>query len=98
MTDRTKLPRRAPGYVMTGDDIEQVHATLGDVEQEVYHASIKFEPFNSPHEGYAVIKEELDELWDDVRKKNRGRSTAARSEAIQVAAMAVRYVVDLCNE
>jgi hypothetical protein len=71
---------------------------IRDVYDELRHAVGKFEPFNSPHEGYAVIKEELDELWDDVRKKNRGRSTAARGEAIQVAAMAVRYVVDLCDE
>lgn len=49
---------------------------------------------NSPHEAYAVILEELDELWDEI-KPNRGRSYRARDEAIQVAAMAVRYLIDI---
>ena len=30
--------------------------------------------FNSAHEGYAVILEELDELWEEVKKKRSLRS------------------------
>jgi len=41
-----------------------------------------------------VILEELDELWDEI-KSNRGRMPAAMAEARQVAAMALRYLVDL---
>lgn len=54
-------------------------------------------PMHSPHEGWAVILEELDELWDHVRA-NTGRGSAARKEAIQVAAMGMRYVLELCSE
>lgn len=50
--------------------------------------------FNSPHEAKAVIEEELDELWVEV-KANRGRTPEAMAEAVQVAAMALRYLVDL---
>jgi hypothetical protein len=67
---------------------------LGDVGREVERAAKKFAPFNSPHEGWAVIKEELDELWEHVRD-DTGRSQQARTEAIQIAAMAVRYAADL---
>lgn len=49
---------------------------------------------NSPHEGWAVIKEEVDELWECVRANN-GASLDARQEAIQIAAMALRYVYDV---
>ena len=35
------------------------------VKEELKSANGKFPLFNSSHEGYAVIKEELDELWDD---------------------------------
>lgn len=64
------------------------------VESELNRATDKFAPFNNPHEAYAVILEELDELWDEI-KANRGRSADAFNEARQIAAMAVRYMIDL---
>ncbi len=48
--------------------------------------------FHSGHEGYAVIKEELEELWDAVKQDD---STQARREVVQIAAMALRYLTDL---
>lgn len=68
---------------------------IEDVRDELLSATTKFPSFNSPHEGKAVIEEELDELWDHV-KTNTGRGEEARKEAIQVAAMALRYAHDLC--
>ena len=62
--------------------------------RELRNAQAKFAPFNSPHEGKAVIEEELDELWDLV-KANNGADAEAFWEAIQVAAMALRYAYDL---
>ena len=62
--------------------------------RELRKASGKFKPFNSPHEGYAVILEELDELWEHV-KANDGADGEAFWEAIQIAAMALRYCYDL---
>lgn len=61
------------------------------IDDELFEAINKFPPFASPHEGYAIIKEEVDELWDDI-KANKGKET---EEIIQVAAMAVRYILDL---
>lgn len=56
--------------------------------------------FHSGHEGYAVIREELDELWDAI-KAQRGYTRYAHGEveheAIQVAAMALRFLVNLCD-
>ncbi len=49
-------------------------------------------PIHSGHEGYALIREELDELWDAVRRNDLKH---ACEEAIQIAAMAVRFSVDL---
>jgi len=70
---------------------------LIEVGAEVERAERLFPAMNSPHEGWAVIREELDELWDLVRK-DYGTGPQAREEAIQVAAMAVRYVLDLTTE
>jgi hypothetical protein len=51
--------------------------------------------FHSGHEGYAVILEELDELWDAVRLD---ATDAAGMEAVQVAAMALRFLLELCDD
>ena len=67
---------------------------LGVIElvlNEYDRATKKFGEFNSTHEGYAIIQEELDELWDAVKKNDIEDS---RKEAIQVAAMAIRYLID----
>jgi predicted oxidoreductase (fatty acid repression mutant protein) len=50
-------------------------------------------PFNSPHEGYAILREEVDELWDEVKQRERSK-VAMRKEAKQVAAMAIQFMMD----
>lgn len=51
---------------------------------------------NSGHEGYAVLLEEVDELWDEVRKKARDRDTLVIvKELVQIAAMAEKMAVGL---
>ncbi|MBA7577647.1 hypothetical protein ES708_19500 [subsurface metagenome] len=53
--------------------------------------------FNSYHEGYAVIKEELDELWEEVKKYPNQDNKNLKKEAIQIGAMALRFVYDLLD-
>lgn len=63
---------------------------------EELHSAIRKHPvFNSPHEGWAVIKEEEEELWDEVKRRDID-VVAMRKEAIQVAAMAIRFLTDCC--
>ena len=71
-------------------------AALEAVHDEILKCKRKYiESFNSTHEGYAVLKEEVDEMWDDI-KKNRVRESVC--EAIQVAAMAIRYIAEIGEE
>lgn len=77
----------------------KVAEIIGEVDQELYSACAKFGPFNSAHEGFAVLLEEVDELWDEVRAKQGDRDISAmRKEACQVAAMAMRFMMDVCDE
>ena len=70
-----------------------------EVLREVYRAIEKFPPFNSAHEGWAVLMEEVDELWEEVKKnKNVRDKVKMRTEAIQCAAMAIRFVMDVNGE
>lgn len=113
-----------------------IESIAKEVVEELERAEAKFAPFNSSHEGYAVILEELDELWDVVKlnpKKievpghvygdkpmpdtkegvekfifsNRQvgfayqtakRKEMMRAEAIQVAAMAIRFIKCVCDQ
>lgn len=73
----------------------KIDKVLALVRAEVERAIQKHKgTFNSPHEGHSVIAEELDELWDEV-KADRGRQKSGFDEAIQTAAMGIRYVADL---
>lgn len=63
-----------------------------EILHEAESARNKFAAFNSSHEGYAVIAEELDELWDDVKANNIEH---AIEEAVQVGAMALRFIADM---
>lgn len=72
-------------------------SVITEVQAEAARAAGIHRPMHSYHEGFAVLKEEVDELWDEIKLKNPSRE-AIRKEALQVAAMAVRFVNDLCRE
>jgi hypothetical protein len=50
--------------------------------------------FNSLHEGYAVLLEEVDELWTECKVK-KPDVKKIKKEAIQCAAMLLRFIVEL---
>lgn len=77
----------------------QIDTNLHGLRVELAKAMLAWPSMNSAHEGYAVILEELDELWSHVKTKQKNRDLdAMRTEAIQVAAMALRFAIDVCNE
>lgn len=73
---------------------------VDDAENEVVSALEHFpRPAYNAHEAYAILLEEVDELWDQVKVKQGKRDLAKmRKEAIQVAAMAIRFAAEVCSE
>lgn len=70
----------------------------GEAASEAERAASMWPPMNSAHEAYAVLAEEVDELWDHVKTNQKKRDLdAMRKEAIQVAAMALRFAHDICD-
>jgi hypothetical protein len=99
-------------------------SALSEVHKEILRARATHgeENFHSAHEGFAVLDEERDELWDEVKRnplkgiepcllcrtnfehdahkqylRDEHRKTM-KKEAIQLAAMAVRFIVEVCHE
>lgn len=72
---------------------------IGNIAGELAEAQRNFPPMRSAHEGYAIIQEEVDELWEEIKLKPSERSPERLyKEALQVAAMAMRFMVDLIDE
>ena len=63
-----------------------------EVLAELERATGLFGEIRSAHEGYGVLLEEVDELWDAIKKND---FVNGREEAIQVAAMAIRIIHDV---
>jgi len=89
---------------------------LDEVGAELAKARATHAPMNGHHEGYAVILEELDELWEVCKRNTHPRDVQTREimitpemcraqkradmrkEALQVAAMAIRFIEDVCDK
>jgi len=78
------------GYVIWPDN------DAGDAVRAVYdglrHAQEQFAPLKNGHEGHSVLREEFDEFWEAVRA---GDIDQAKKEALQVATMAVQFILDV---
>ena len=69
---------------------------LDEVKKELAHSRKLHGNFKGAHEGYAVLLEEVDELWHEVKMRKRGFLTM-RKECIQIAAMAIKFAEDICD-
>jgi hypothetical protein len=92
----------ADGPVECEDDYEprpgstaaRTDTVIAAVQYELLKATFKHPPIRSAHEGYAIIAEELEELWAEIKRQKPDREVMRR-EAGQVAAMAIRFLRDL---
>ena len=76
---------------------DNLNKALSEISTEVLRAKTMFPTnFHNQHEAYAVILEEFDELWDEIKKNQKNYDLAAqRTEATQAAAMLVRLMIEL---
>lgn len=90
------------GIITNTDTITDTDAFLllgMEVANEARAAAAQWPKFNSAHEGYGVLAEEFRELEEHVFTNQKRRDLAEmRKEAIQVAAMALRFAMDVCDE
>lgn len=76
--------------------VESLERAIGLAVKEARKADAKHDRYNSAHEAYGVLAEEVAEFFDEVRKKSHLRSgIAMRNELAQVAAVAIRAIAML---
>lgn len=66
---------------------------LLEVREELTRASEMYDSFHNAHEGFAVLLEEVDELWEIIKLKPQN-TQKIKQEAIQICAMAMRIIMD----
>lgn len=82
------------GRAIAPEEEGLLDAALLQLREEVCAAYLKHGPLRSLAEGRGALAGEVQELNDDLHRRNR---VPAASEAKQVAAVAVRIIVDLCS-
>jgi hypothetical protein len=88
--------RKAGGCILRDRALKGLNAALVDLREEIAFALGRFGDFASMHEGYAVILEELEELWQEIKVKQESRDyEKLRKEALQVSAMALKLVLTI---
>lgn len=74
-------------------------SAIHEVVAELTQAKENWPRWPSAHHGFAIINEEFDELKKHVWTKQTDRDLIAmRKEAMQVAAMAIRFMIEVCDE
>ncbi len=85
-------------YQISSEKQDQANENLTEIQIECQKAMFDWPEFHTAHEGYAVLLEEVDELWDEVKKKPKNRDSAKmKAECIQIAAMALRFATEICD-
>ena len=69
---------------------------LAAVYRELARARRKHGPMHSHHEAWGVLQEELDEVWDEVKRQQPDPQRII-AELVQVAAMCARWAEDVCG-
>jgi hypothetical protein len=75
------------------EDKTEAELICDNIIREYKEARLKHKKMNSMHEGYAVILEELDEAWEQIKKDNKIKT---RGEIYQVAAMCLAFLIEAC--
>lgn len=93
-TDNDLLSKYTKGKI----NEEKILPLIENLMLEYIYAVEEHGPFNSSHEGYAIMLEEMDELWDEIKKKKEKRDKEnMKKEALQIAAMGLRFAYDVCE-
>lgn len=74
-----------------------IQEIANEMARECTRATEIHGPMRGLHEGYAVILEELDELWAEIKKKQPDK-TQLRKETVQLGAMCLKIIHNVIDQ
>ena len=74
---------------------DKLDTVIDEVYAEYFDATMKFGAFKSRHEGVAIIEEEFLEFRKAAFWPHKNKGDDAYTEAKQLAAMSIRYMMDI---
>lgn len=77
------------------DECGNLPDIIEDICKELARSRELHGDMKNGHEGYAILKEEIDELWSEVKCKDADPDVMV-PECIQIAAMAIKFIQDVC--
>ena len=80
-------------FIYGGWEVENLNKLRDLVDTAIAEAMEEWGPYHSYHEGSNVIREEFEELWDEVKAEQNPEQL--RKEALHTAATAIRFIYDL---
>ena len=86
------------GFTKVLDDfrVTNLGKSIKTIITEYNRSIMKNAPFHSTYEGWALIKQKVDNLWEEIKKEEAtGSREAMMKEAAQIGAMAMRFIIDL---
>lgn len=82
---------------MKPDYADDLDIVLSEVYNKIDKVKNKYpENYNSAHEGYAILKEEVEEFWVEVKKNETIRDKIKmREELFDIMTVAARCILEL---
>lgn len=80
------------GVLREHEELEQL---VGEIVAEMLRGDGKHKPHPGPKRGFGALRNEYNELQTEIEAEN-GTPESIRTEAIQVAAMALKFLRDCC--
>ena len=78
---------------------ERLSNILEEAKSEIVFIATTYNNFNSPHEGYAIILEELDELWSEIKKGSSERNPIEmENECKRIIAAVTCFMLYCCQD
>ena len=78
-------------------ELKRAEAAISAIIAEYQRATELHGPMTNAWHGESVLRGELNELSAEVHGHRPDRAEAMREEAVQVGAMALRFLVDVCG-
>ena len=75
--------------------LDTINRLQEEISSEMQRGDKKYGPHPGPKRGFGALRAEFNELWTEIEAED-ANPVSIRKEAVQVAAMALKFLRDCC--